>query len=73
MQCNNLKDCGEKAIENLTKTVAYFSFFGICIKFLEMKTYTIIYITLTVTKYTNNFSEIFSAQKGEEMWGYLAA
>lgn len=73
MHCNHLKDCGEKAIENLTKILVYFSLFGICIIFLEMKTYTLIYITLTVTKYTDNSAELFSAQQGEETWGYLAA
>ena len=38
-----------------------------------MKTYTIICITLTVTEYTNNSAEFFSAHQGEEMWGYLSA
>lgn len=71
MHRNHLKDCGEKAIENLTKILVYFSLFGICIKFLEMK--TLIYITLTVTKYTDNSAELFSAQQGEETWRYLAA
>lgn len=72
MHCNPLKDCGEKVIKNLIKISVYFSLLGVCIKFFKMKTYTIIYITLTVTKYINNSAELFSAHQDEEMWGYLA-